>query len=248
MGPCKEGFLRVSWFLSLVVWANYLGTVQAGTVPPPNDACADAAMVSADTLSTTAATTDTSDPLQSCTFGGTNQNTNSVWYSFTAPSDGTVTANTAGSDYDTVLTAYTGSCGALSEIACNDDVVFASDVTSQVTFPVTAGMTYLLEPTHSFLAPEGGTLHFTLTFTSPLPCRGDCDDNGRTTAAEVTKIIAILIDCPCATGPGGAATGCPAIPGSSKQCTHADINGDGCISEPELNAAIAAIFECELPD
>src|SRR5947209_4217043 len=87
----------------------------------------------------------------------------------THSSNGTVTANTAGSDYDTMLTAHTGSCGALSEVACNDDVVFGIDVTSLVTIPVTAGTTYLFDVGHSFLAPLGGSLYFALTFTAATP-------------------------------------------------------------------------------
>ena len=47
--------------------------------------------------------------------------------------------DTFGSDFDTGLAIYTGSCDALTEVACNDDT---GGVTSQVTLPTTAGMTY----------------------------------------------------------------------------------------------------------
>lgn len=45
----------------------------------------------------------------------------SVWYAFTPSESGTLDIPTAGSDYDTALGVYTGSRGALSPVACNDD-------------------------------------------------------------------------------------------------------------------------------
>jgi alpha-tubulin suppressor-like RCC1 family protein len=64
-----------------------------------------------------------------------------VWYQFTAPVAGLLVVDTFGSDFDTGLAIYTGSCDALTEVACNDDT---GGVTSQVTLPTTAGMTYFI--------------------------------------------------------------------------------------------------------
>ncbi len=47
-----------------------------------------------------------------------------VWFSFTAPAAGTYrfsTCGTTGGNTDTVLTVYTGSCGSLTLVGCNDD-------------------------------------------------------------------------------------------------------------------------------
>ncbi len=67
----------------------------------------------------------------------------SVWYQWQAPSSGSTTITTAGSDYDTMLGVYTGnSVGALTAIAKNDDVDPAIIITSAVTFNATAGITY----------------------------------------------------------------------------------------------------------
>lgn len=64
----------------------------------------------------------------------------SIWYSYAAPVTGTATFSTSGSDYDTVLAAYTGnSVGGLTTLASNDDNI---GLTSQVTFAVSAGTTY----------------------------------------------------------------------------------------------------------
>ncbi len=67
-------------------------------------------------------------------FGG------SVWWTWVAPDTGTVTMNTIGSDFDTVLAVYTGDqVTNLTLVAGNDDAV---GVTSAVTFPVLAGTVY----------------------------------------------------------------------------------------------------------
>jgi hypothetical protein len=143
------------------------GTLHLGlsTVnPATNDACNAATAITSvpflDITDTSAATTAVSDPLQSCALGEPAQNFTTVWYALTALVDAAVTARTVGSSYDTVVTAYTGSCNALTEIACNDD---ASDtvVQSDVTFATTAGTTYLIEVT-SF-DPPGGRLEFAVS-------------------------------------------------------------------------------------
>ncbi len=57
------------------------------------------------------------DPVNGCTFL---RHVHSVWYAFTATSDGVLTANTFGTSFNTVLSAYTGTCSNLTEIACNN--------------------------------------------------------------------------------------------------------------------------------
>jgi dockerin type I repeat protein len=166
--------------------------INGAVTGPANDACTTPAVVTAPftmSLVTTSATTGIFDPFPSCAFGGSNQNTDSVWYSFTAPGNGFVNANTAGSNYDTVLTAYTGSCATLSEVACNDDVVFGANVTSRITLQVTAGTTYLLEVTHSFLAPVGDTLNFTLTFTTNAPTSTPTRTVTNTPTRTATQVV-----------------------------------------------------------
>lgn len=67
----------------------------------------------------------------------------SLWWSWTAPSAGTVTISTAGSTIDTLLAAYTGSdLASLQYIAANDDASF--DLTSEISFNTQAGQTYHL--------------------------------------------------------------------------------------------------------
>ncbi|MDY7004440.1 MAG: S8 family serine peptidase [Cyanobacteriota bacterium] len=68
--------------------------------------------------------------------------TASLWWTYTAPESGTVTINTDGSDFDTVLAAYTGSTlSELIEVASSDDSVDFG-IQSEITFDVVAGETY----------------------------------------------------------------------------------------------------------
>ena len=67
----------------------------------------------------------------------------SVWFAWTAPTTGTVTINTAGSSFDTLLAVYTGSSvSGLAAVASNDDANYPVTLTSAVTFHVVAGQTY----------------------------------------------------------------------------------------------------------
>ena len=66
----------------------------------------------------------------------------SVWYRWTAPSSGNHYFSTSGSDFDTVIAAYTGSTlNALTQIASNDDF---NGSNSQISFSATAGTVYFI--------------------------------------------------------------------------------------------------------
>ncbi len=68
---------------------------------------------------------------------------NTVWWSWTAPVTGEVTVDTFGSDFDTILSVYTGSTvDAATLIAVNDDTSFPGSLQSTVTFHAYAGTTY----------------------------------------------------------------------------------------------------------
>jgi alpha-tubulin suppressor-like RCC1 family protein len=65
----------------------------------------------------------------------------SVWWTWTAPTNGLATVNTFGSSFDTLLAVYTGSSVAnLSVVASNDDSGVL--LTSQVSFPAVMGTAY----------------------------------------------------------------------------------------------------------
>ena len=64
----------------------------------------------------------------------------SLWWSWTAPATGTVTIDTQGSDFDTLLAVYTGSSvGGLTRVASDDDTIGRQ---SQVSFVAQQGVVY----------------------------------------------------------------------------------------------------------
>jgi hypothetical protein len=66
----------------------------------------------------------------------------SVWYAWTAPASGTVTFDTSGSDFDTLLAVYRGSSvDNLTTIAANDDAEDGG-YTSRVDFSAVQGVEY----------------------------------------------------------------------------------------------------------
>ncbi|MFM1767841.1 MAG: hypothetical protein RJA22_370 [Verrucomicrobiota bacterium] len=122
---------REGWYLD-----DILLTDGAAPVPPPaNDALAAAQVVAGSTGSaggtTRGATAEAGEPDPG----------NSIWFRWTAYTNGTVTFRTEGSAFDTVLCAYTGGAlGTLARVACDDNG--GSNGASVITFTAAAGMTY----------------------------------------------------------------------------------------------------------
>jgi hypothetical protein len=144
-------------------WAYKLIDV-AGSMPiaPANDDFYNSTLIGSlpfnDALSTVDATTAFDDPF--CSGNG-----HTVWYSFTPSDNMIIDANTIGSSYDTTLSAYTGSRGALAQIACNDDYY---GVQSRVSFNAFAGQTVFFM-VGSFGGGPGGNLNFNVSFIPPPP-------------------------------------------------------------------------------
>ena len=65
----------------------------------------------------------------------------SVWYVYTPPITGTYNINTVGSDYDTVLSVWTGSWGTLTSRGCDDDG--GGNLTSSLNITLYGGTTLL---------------------------------------------------------------------------------------------------------
>lgn len=143
-----------------VAAALALGAQPALAAPPPNDDFDNAIVIAAlpfqDTQDTTEATTAPDDP--DCV-----GRAHTVWYRFTPAADATIVAHTDGSNYDTTLSAYTGTRGSLTQIACNDDAI---GLQSRIQFDVTAGTTYHLMA-GSFDETPGGTLVLTVQELPP---------------------------------------------------------------------------------
>ncbi len=115
---------------------------------------------------------------------GLSDTLNSAWWNWTAPTSGTVTLNTFGSDYDTVLGVYTGlAVDSLSEVASNDDS--GGTLQSQVVFDAIAGTTYQIAVDGYFSSTGNIDLNLNLVagFSTGESVFGTPDDNGLTVNA-----------------------------------------------------------------
>ncbi|MBC7772411.1 MAG: hypothetical protein H7210_07950, partial [Pyrinomonadaceae bacterium] len=115
------------------------------------------------------------DTLSSC--GGSSASP-ALWYSYTADCSTTAIFSTCGSSFDTVLTAFSGVCGSLAEVACNDNTTSRctigpmSPFSSYIAFPVTAGSVYRIR----VAGHQGSFGSGILRAACALPC--PCDWNG----------------------------------------------------------------------
>lgn len=148
------------------------GYTIGATTPPPNDNFVNAQGITGTSGSVNGtnifATKEGSEPSHSPdgNLGG-----RSVWYVWTAPSSGSATFTTEGSDFDTLLAVYTGSAvNALTGIVKNDDVQSGVITTSTVQFPAVGGTVYHIA-VDGFDGDQGNiTLNFTLPGTgTPTP-------------------------------------------------------------------------------
>jgi hypothetical protein len=110
----------------------------------------------ADQVDTRSATTAIDDP--DCHGRGP-----TVWYVFVPAQNMRVEANTFGSNYDTTLSVYTGSRGALSQWGCNDDT---DGLQSQVIFDAIAGEAYFFM-VGAWANGPGGDLTFSVNVAPP---------------------------------------------------------------------------------
>ena len=131
---------------------------------PPNDAFANAIALSGTNFTVTGsnvgATKEPGEPDPAGNPGG-----RSVWWAWTAPVSGTMTLDTRGSSYDTLLAVYKGnSVTALTPLVSNDDY---TNLTSRVVFGARAGRTYRI-------AVDGyngasGAIQLNLAWAPPVP-------------------------------------------------------------------------------
>ncbi|HET6398846.1 MAG TPA: S8 family serine peptidase, partial [Candidatus Thermoplasmatota archaeon] len=140
----------------------------SGSTRPANDNFAHAHVITTTPYerrqSTSGATTEAGEPAPCGNMAAT------VWYRWTPTGSGTATADTFGSDFDTVLAVYTGSWGSLVNVACNDDT--NGGYQSQVSFQATAGTPYYFQL--GGYSGATGSLTFRLQCAS---CGGPANDN-----------------------------------------------------------------------
>src|SRR5439155_300663 len=159
-----DGFNGASGTLSLA-WNQ---------TPPPPPAPANDAFVNAQSISGASgnvtgsnanATKVSGEPYHAGNAGG-----RSVWYYWTAPGSGSVTIDTVGSTFNTLLGVYTGgSVSGLTTVASNDDISSGSNFQSRVTFSAVSGTTYRIAVDGSNGASGSVILNWSLTNPGPLP-------------------------------------------------------------------------------
>ena len=153
---------------------------------PGNDECIDPFIVTGTTYTPasiftySATSSDYYEPSESCEYNNVGVS-NSVWYSYTPPANGTIDINTAGSSYDTVLSVF-DSCGVyfgtlpigqVNQLACNDDI--NGTLQSQVLgVPVNGGQEYKIKVSDYNTTPGGGELYFRLYFHYGAPPNDSC--------------------------------------------------------------------------
>jgi hypothetical protein len=118
------------------------GGPPAGT---QGDACSNSHAIASvpfqENVDTRSATQSPDDPI-SCTGS---RDFNTVWYSITPTVNTVYGVDATLSDYDTVLSVYTGACGSLTPVACNDNFGNGASNRSLVTFAARAGVEYFIE-------------------------------------------------------------------------------------------------------
>jgi hypothetical protein len=145
-------------------------TVLCPVPVPANDLCANAIPVACNSVTsgTTLGSTTTGDP-GTCTT--TLNSAGGVWYTVQGW-DGQMTASLCGSGFDTKIGVLTGSCGAFTCVAGNDDACGAQ---SSVAWTATSGTTYYIYVT-GFGTATG-------SFTLTVSCgdnNNSCPENGLT--------------------------------------------------------------------
>lgn len=217
-----------------------LGAAPAWAAPPSNDDFANAQTQTGsftDNLNTTDATTETGEPLNPSCVASPQFVNHTVWYGVTVSAGTEVSVDTAGSNFDTVLTVYTGpSLGSLTETACNDDAGGLGG-TSALEFTASSSTTYWIQA--SGYRQFSGDLDLNVVVTPPAAADIDVDLAahphlgilvpylGYTVTAHNTGPDAVTSATLTATLPAGKtatqlSSGCTSSPGTVT-CTYGSI-------------------------
>ncbi|MSR18211.1 MAG: hypothetical protein EXS00_03420 [Phycisphaerales bacterium] len=113
-----------------------------------------------------------------------------VWYKIVSPCAGAITISTCGTvTFDSMIAVYSGDCGALVPIACNDDAVGCSAHSSSLTFtPDPCGATEFLVRIGSWGSSVGGT--GTVSFTCvALASSADLNGDGLINGEDLGMLL-----------------------------------------------------------
>jgi hypothetical protein len=155
--------------------ADAISCLTALSSPPSNDTCDDAIILpGTGTYTGTNVNSSTDGGLIGCGTLTGNQGGGrfDVFWRITAIANGTVSVDTCGSDFDTMLSIHTGCPATLvNDVVCNDDCGGACGLDSCVTFAGTSGTTYWIRVS----GYGGATGSITLNVSGPFaPGNNSC--------------------------------------------------------------------------
>ncbi len=234
--------------------------------PPDNDECRTAVPIMLTPfhheVDTVTALTPVHDPVLRCVAADACNGARghgSVWYAFTAPAGGTVTADAGASGFPAVLDVERGTCTTRTAVGCS--------AMGRVVFEVAGGFTYFIEVTGAACNDAGAAI-LDVTFVSRLPTTTTLPAVSTTTATSTTTSSTTTstsaphsttttttladechADADCTAAPPCAAATCQA-----GRCTYAVLGFDGvacviaealppptCGPSPSLAASMAQV-------
>jgi len=189
---------------------------------PANDDCADATEV-ADGSHPYTNIGATTDGLESaaCDLDGYRNVDSDVWFAYTAPCTGLVTASVCDADYDTKLALYQ-TCPDINPLvlSCNDD---SCGDGSLILFVGIEGTTYYIR-VGGYLGQQGsGTLFIDCDSLKKEPCPADIDGSGSVGLTDLLAVLSSFGPCP----------GCPE-----------DLDEDGNVGFTDIIAVLSTWGPC----
>jgi hypothetical protein len=158
----------------LITAAALAASAGLALAQPVNDLCTAALPISAPPSAvngTTTAATSSTGVFNTCATAHRD-----VWYTYThtGPSTGVSFETCGAAAWDTVVSAFTGSCGSLVPVACNDDTC---GLQSSITISATTGTTYYIRVgQYNDNATQGGAFTLNVSVTTPPPPPSDGPD------------------------------------------------------------------------
>lgn len=236
---CKRLQLRgvLLGVLPILIFCGSPASAQA----PANDNCDSATVIPSaaptppysDSVDATDATLDPVDPLLSCNAGGDNDGSQTVWWQYTPDASGLVDFNTVGSEtaggleLDTAHGAFTGSCGALVEVACVD-----VNLTDHLNVEVEAGTTYYIKVGQFLGANDAGTVQMNVDVGVPprVPARLIIESVNNGMSANLRDIVDSNAPSSVATGGAGNSIDTPIeIPNQMRNDGNAKDDASGIV-------------------
>lgn len=139
-------FIRVGGATAALGGVGTLNITAPVPAAPANDNCANAITMADGVIYTGDTSLATQDGTAACP---NNNPSADVWYKYTPLTSGSWNVTLCGSTYDTVVNIYTGTCGSLTSVACNDDdgnpggnPNCAETLSSSINVAMTANTTY----------------------------------------------------------------------------------------------------------